>query len=171
MEVVNRIEKIQRRFVWSGTTDNQRIPLVRWDLCKVSKHNSGLGIVDIKSFNKAMLAKWLWRFASENNSWWKELINTKYSDSQSIWQSDRCKSGFSGLVWANITREYETFWKHVHIDPEGGAWVSFWKDCWIPNVTLAKAFPRVAAAASSPDAWVADIVTRTGQLLATNSKE
>ncbi|CAL1402734.1 unnamed protein product [Linum trigynum] len=27
MEVVNRIEKIQRRFVWSGTTDNQRIPL------------------------------------------------------------------------------------------------------------------------------------------------
>ncbi|CAL1400168.1 unnamed protein product [Linum trigynum] len=112
-------------------------------MCKARKENGGLDIRDLKCFNKALLSKWLWKFAEDRGSWWRELIDIKYLMGNSVWQSKRCSWGFGGSVSANITKEYADFWKAVYIDPGGGV-----------NMILAESYPRVAATAARLDAWI-----------------
>ncbi|CAI0385094.1 unnamed protein product [Linum tenue] len=160
--VLNRIERIQRRFIWCGTDDSKRGALVRWDLCRARKTDGGLGVRDLKSCNRALLCKWLWKFGVERGKWWRELILVKFPSSSSEWESKRCRSGFGMSAWANITKGYDTFWRVARVDPGGGAWVSFWDDCWVSNRPLAITFPRVAAAASERSAWISDIAEFQG---------
>ncbi|CAL1380044.1 unnamed protein product [Linum trigynum] len=35
-----------------------------------------------------MLAKWLWRFATKRDSWWRKLIDIKYHNPSSVWQTE-----------------------------------------------------------------------------------
>ncbi|CAL1376974.1 unnamed protein product [Linum trigynum] len=106
-----------------------------------------------------MLAKWLWRFATERNSWWRELIEIKYPNPRSIWQTDCARNGFSHSVWANISKVYDLFWKFSSMDPGNGTSISFWYDVWSPGTVLAEAFPRVAAAAADPNASLSDVAS------------
>jgi len=46
-------------------------------VCK-PKEEGGLGIIDIRKFNYALLAKWRWRLISEEKGRWKELLVSKY---------------------------------------------------------------------------------------------
>lgn len=57
--IVDRIEKIQRRFLWSGVEERKRNALIKWDKVCVSK-KGGLGIRRLKVFNKALVAKMGW---------------------------------------------------------------------------------------------------------------
>lgn len=40
--------------------------------------NGGLGAHDLVLFNKALLGKWLWRYAMERNDFWRKVVDRKY---------------------------------------------------------------------------------------------
>ena len=42
------------------------------------KEKEGLGIRKIVLLNKALLGKWIWRFAFEDDILWKKVIGVKY---------------------------------------------------------------------------------------------
>jgi len=46
-------------------------------LCK-PREEGGLGLRDIRKFNFALLAKWRWRYISDEKGRWKEMLDTKY---------------------------------------------------------------------------------------------
>ena len=54
VKVANRMEKLQRDFLWSGI-DALKISLVKW--AKVCMPNGGLGIRRLRQFNYALLGK------------------------------------------------------------------------------------------------------------------
>ncbi|CAL1376876.1 unnamed protein product [Linum trigynum] len=157
------MERIMRRFLWNGTGEGKRAPLVKWDLCKASKPNGGLGILDLDCFNKALLIKWLWRYIIEVGSWWRELIASKYQHKHSIWITQTLKYGFGSSPWAGISKHYSTLWKLAYFDPGNGCHLSFWYDCWSPGVVLADSFPRIAAAVTAPEARIADVYISSGE--------
>ncbi|KAJ9675647.1 hypothetical protein PVL29_024530 [Vitis rotundifolia] len=66
--VRRRLEKIQRDFLWGGGNLERKPHLVRWELVCLSKKKRGLGVKCLSSFNKALLAKWNWRFANEREA-------------------------------------------------------------------------------------------------------
>ena len=56
-KVANRMEKLQRDFLWSGINGNSKLHLVNWaQVCKPLQVE-GLGIRRLRSFNYALLEK------------------------------------------------------------------------------------------------------------------
>ena len=59
------MEKLQRDFLWAGQDGTWHHHLVRWEKVCQAKEEGGLGVRRIVPFNKALLGKWLWRYANE----------------------------------------------------------------------------------------------------------
>ena len=76
--VANRLEKLQRDFVWGGMGNNFKHHLVGWDKVCVPKAKGGLGVRSLVLFNKALLGKWLWRFGLEENNLWRRVLVEKF---------------------------------------------------------------------------------------------
>ncbi|CAN1188042.1 Putative ribonuclease H protein At1g65750 [Linum perenne] len=57
VEVINKIERIQNRFLWAGSTDKDKIHWIRWEIVKTPKNLGGLGVHDLRTLNSALLAK------------------------------------------------------------------------------------------------------------------
>ena len=75
--VANRIEKLQRNFLWGGFGDEPKIHLVKWATVCAPISSGGLGIRKIRLFNIALLGKWLWRFGIEKDALWRQVIELK----------------------------------------------------------------------------------------------
>ncbi|CAL1375754.1 unnamed protein product [Linum trigynum] len=158
--VLDKLDRLLREFIWSGTGEVNKLHLVAWDRCKLPRSLGGLGIPDLRVRNQALLLKWCWRFAVERTSWWRELIKLKFPNSHSDWSSGDIQGRLGCSLWAVISKMRSKFWSLAHVDPGSGHDTSFWFDVWVRDRPhpLAVDFPRVAAAAIAPNASIADLV-------------
>lgn len=63
VQVRQQIDKLRKRFLWSGgSTIRKKYHLVEWKNVCLSKEQGGLGVLDLKNMNLALLAKWWFRF-------------------------------------------------------------------------------------------------------------
>ena len=76
--VANRIERLQRNFLWGSFGDDPKIHLVKWATICAAISSGGLWIRKIRLFNEALLGKWLWRFGIEEDALWRQVIEMKY---------------------------------------------------------------------------------------------
>jgi hypothetical protein len=74
VSVAQSIEKLQRNFLWDGMGDGVKYHLVRWDQVCSPMDCGGLDVKNLTLFNKALLGKWLWRFAVEESYLWRRVI-------------------------------------------------------------------------------------------------
>ena len=97
----NRIEKLQRDFLWGGIGDEPKFHLVKWATICTPIASGDLGIIKVRLFNEALLGKWLWRFGMERAAFWRQVIAVKYGCELGSW----CTNGPHGVgLWKNISR-------------------------------------------------------------------
>jgi hypothetical protein len=80
MSEANRIEKIQRDFLWGRMGDEKKLHLVSWNQVCHPLRIRGLGIRNVLKFNKALLGKWLWRYVNESEALWCKIIKENYEE-------------------------------------------------------------------------------------------
>ena len=54
---VNKLVRLQRNFLWGGSSEQNKIAWIRWDMVCLPKEEGGLGVKDITSFNISLLEK------------------------------------------------------------------------------------------------------------------
>ncbi|KAI8560087.1 hypothetical protein RHMOL_Rhmol04G0228000 [Rhododendron molle] len=75
--VGNKIEKIQRKFLWGDTEEKRKLHLIGWDKLTRKKKYGGIGIKRLMEQNTALLAKGWWRFNKEKDALWVKLVSSK----------------------------------------------------------------------------------------------
>ena len=158
------MEKIQRDFLWGGDNLERKIHLVKWDIVCSSKVKGGLGIRSLLNFNKALLGKWNWRFAMEENSEWRNIISLKYGMQDGGWFSNTPRGNYGVGLWKDICKEVIQIRQNCSIEMGNGCKVKFWEDVWCGEAPLCSFFPSLYEVASSKGDKVVDLweVTGTG---------
>ena len=57
--VANRLEALQRSFLWGSFGSDFKFHLVRWGIVKQLISLGGLGVRDLRLFNEVLFGKWL----------------------------------------------------------------------------------------------------------------
>ncbi|RVX00991.1 LINE-1 reverse transcriptase-like [Vitis vinifera] len=125
--VAKRVEKTQRDFLWGGGNLEGKVHLVKWDAVCTEKHKGGLGLRRIATLNRALLGKWIWRFACEKNNFWNQVITTKYGQEDYGWR------------------------------PKKGSKIKFWKDRWCTDIPLSQRFNQLFVLAVHRDATIEEM--------------
>jgi len=65
--VLKDFEKVQRRFLWGWGDEGRKVAWVSWRKVCEPREASGLGILNLRFFNVALLGKWIWRLETEKD--------------------------------------------------------------------------------------------------------
>ena len=143
-------------FLWDGGALENRPHLVSWKIICAAKKDGGLGIRSLAILNKALLGKWLWRFANENDPLWKQIIFRKYSFQEGGWCSKGVRDRYGVGVWKAIRNGWENIRTHSCFIVRDGTRVKFWKGLWCENQSLEDAFPNLFNLTVNKEGWVVE---------------
>ena len=156
--VANKIERLQRDFLWGDSKTH----LVGWDKVCAPLENGGLGVRKLISFNKALLGKWLWRFGIEETRLWRRVVALKFGEEWGGWTSKLGRGVHGCGLWRSIRMGWEEFSKNIRFEVGVGDRVKLWTDQWCEDSPLQLTFPSVYGIASNKEASVASTLERLG---------
>ncbi|GJT59904.1 RNA-directed DNA polymerase, eukaryota [Tanacetum coccineum] len=96
------MENLRRNFFNGAQEEDRKIAWVKWHTVLAAKQFGGLGVSSFFALNRGLLAKWVWRFLSQDNSLWYQVISTIHG------------SGSSPLAvaypsnWSTIIKEFNS---------------------------------------------------------------
>ncbi|KAK9064964.1 hypothetical protein SSX86_016347 [Deinandra increscens subsp. villosa] len=146
--VIESMEKIMRRFLWTGCNEDKKINWIAWDVITTPKKEGGLGLSKLEDVNDALLLKWAWRFKSGGNCLWKKVIIGCHGSSRN-WAFLPCKASASGC-WRQIVKLCDkkvwsgnTLGSHFEAIVGDGSTISFWMDSWLRDEPLRLTYPHL----------------------------
>lgn len=95
--VIDRIEGICRAFLWGS-----RMGRVSWKKVCLPKEEGVLGLMDLRSWNKALLAKTLWNIHTKKDTLWVKWVNEYFLRNIPIWEWEPKKD--SPPIFKNLVR-------------------------------------------------------------------
>ena len=131
--------------------------LINWEVVCNLKEEGGLGIRKIDLLNKALLGKWIWRYAYEKDNLWKRVIGVKYGQEGCGWRTKEACGSFGVGVWKEIMKEANWCWKSIEFKVGKGTRVMFWTDKWCGNAALSQIFPQLFTLAVHRNATVNEV--------------
>ena len=148
IKVAQEINKIQRRFLWSGQKQGRYNALVKWEVVQKPKQMGGLGVSDCTLKNAALLFKWWWRYASEEGSLWRRIVDSIHEEDITVLPTKKANK-ITGS-WNDIKRMAtneslvsQAFFQHAKLKLGDGMRIRFWEDVWCGNITLQHAYPSL----------------------------
>ena len=74
------------------------------------------------------------------NSLWRKAIRRKFEEMQGGWCSRECRNSFRTGLWKEIRKGLEVVLLNAKFVISDGSRVSFWKDVWVGEEALCRAF-------------------------------
>ncbi|RVW15156.1 putative ribonuclease H protein [Vitis vinifera] len=155
--VARRLDKVQRDFLWGGGSEERKAHLIKWEAICEDKSKGGLGLRKLVLLNKALLGKWIWRFAYDKDDLWKQVITAKYGQEGHGWRAKRAYGAIGVGVWKEIWKETDWCWDNMGFIVGKGSKINFWTDVWCKGTRLSQNFPYLYAMASHRNATVEEM--------------
>ena len=143
--MARRLEKLQRDFLWGGGNLERKAHFVNWEVVGADKENGGLGLRKLALLNKALLGKWIWRFACVKDDLWKQVLGVKYGQEDFGWRTKKAKEAFGVGLWKEILKESDWCWENMAFNVGKGTKIRFWTDLWCGCTMLSQRFPHLYA--------------------------
>ena len=117
-----------------------------WKKICDSRELGGLGMIELRRFNVALLGKWIWRLGTDKKGLWKEVLESKYGG----WRNLKTqRNNILDSLWWRDQKEVWNFegWKGKFeanfIGKVGNRMeISLWEDKWVGNEVLKDKFLR-----------------------------
>ncbi|KAE8673291.1 RNA helicase family protein isoform 2 [Hibiscus syriacus] len=161
--ICKKLNSLMAAFLWGDGAEKKKMHWVSWDkICNPSSCG-GLGVADLKYSNRALLGKWVWKFANEKSSLWKRFICTKHDVSCDSMDITKVLSHKDSWIWRGIVNNFTKddvvggcLRAHAKLQVGNGKSISFWNDSWLGDVPLKMLFPRIFALSPIQGGKVAD---------------
>jgi len=105
--VLKKIVNLQRNFLSGWGSKGRKIAWVAWDKVCNSKDAGGLGIINVRSFNLALLGKWICRLNSDKGGLWREVIESKYGGWRGLRELQNDNNKVS-LWWRDLVKVWSS---------------------------------------------------------------
>ncbi|XP_027148760.1 uncharacterized protein LOC113749274 [Coffea eugenioides] len=123
------ISRDMAKFWWGSKEDEKRIHWMGWQKLTEVKGKGGLGFRDLQEFNKAMLAKQLWRVITKPNLLVSKVLRGKYFKGESIWKMKNRNS--DSWMWKSMVSARGILERGARKRIGDGGTVNIWKDRWL----------------------------------------
>jgi hypothetical protein len=131
------MDKDRHRFFFEWVDDQRKYHMVNWaTMCK-PKVFGGLGIINTKVMNVALLTKWVRKLKQNEQGLWADLIRVKYLLATMMTRRSQ--------VWNNIEKIKHIFKVGVKFHVNNGRWIRLWTDTWTGKDLLCDRFPNILA--------------------------
>ncbi|RVW49859.1 putative mitochondrial protein [Vitis vinifera] len=129
-------ERTRRRLsLWKRQylSEGGRLTLIKSGVC--GKEKGGLGLRKITILNKALLGKWIWRFACAKEEFWKKVLEAKYGKEEFGWRTRKANGAFGVGVWKEILKESTWCWENMGFKVGKGSRIRnvTVEECWDQN--------------------------------------
>jgi hypothetical protein len=105
MSLCRELNMLMQRFWWGHKENLAKIHWMSWEKMGTSKDQGGLGFMDLIMFNKALLAKQLWRMMQNPESLVGLIMKAKYFPNNTILEA---KLGTRpSLIWKSLLASKE----------------------------------------------------------------
>ncbi|XP_039135885.1 uncharacterized mitochondrial protein AtMg00310-like [Dioscorea cayenensis subsp. rotundata] len=159
--VTKSIDKIRRDFLWSGPDNHQsKIRLVSWArLCR-SREQGGWGILNLQTFNTALLGKWWWKIVSGSHWCGENILHANYYSNFPMWNLFHTHGRRRSFFWNGVLHSLPAFRKNLSSQIRNGANTLFWLDNWVEGRASADIWPQLFQVALYKEDSIRDFMSR-----------
>lgn len=130
--VCDKLDKVQRDFVWGAESGSKKIHQVKWETICNSKAQGGLGFSLTSDFNRALIMKLGRGLIHQPSSLWVQVLRGKYGCGTSTILVVKRRNRES-LAWRGIRTTWDTLLKGCRWKVGAGSSVGFWTDSWLAS--------------------------------------
>jgi hypothetical protein len=153
-KILEHLDKLRRCCLWTKKSEDgaKANPLVAW-VCR-PKNKGGLGIIDLKVQNQALLLKQLHKFYNRMDVPWVKMIWSVYYEGIVPHAADPCGS----FWWRNVMQLSSIYRGVTRVEIGDGNTVLFWKDLWHDDI-ISDSHPRLLSFTKDEDVSVPGLLT------------
>ena len=127
--------------------------MVAWETVQKPKDKGGLGVINLRLQNDALLMKHLHKFYNHAEVPWVQLIWFKYYSEKVPHTSKEVGS----FWWKDVMRLNNLYRSSSRCTAGTGSTVCFWEDRWTDDI-LSTTFPRIASFSKSDNISVQQVM-------------
>ena len=147
-----KLDTPRARFFWEGAGVKKKYHLVKWAAVCRPKELGGLGILNSKLMNVALLGKWWWRLAQDESGLWASLLKAKYFPNGNPFSASANGSSF----WRGLQAVRPAFDLGAKFLVSNGQSTRFWLDHWLGDSPLWQSHPTLYRLATDTNILVGE---------------
>jgi hypothetical protein len=131
VSLCKELNSLMQRFWWGHKENTSKIHWMKWEKMGMSKSKGGMGFRDLVMFNKALLAKQVWRIVQNPDSLVARIMKCKYFPRSDLFEA---KIGSRpSLAWRSMLSARELVHQGAIWRIGNGESVRIWGDSWLPK--------------------------------------